>query len=491
MKVRLLNEHTDYQLIKLSEYQMDVMKDLGLEILVTKMVAGNKFMYDCIKPILMDMQQDKETILYRQEVLKDVLENEEASKEIFSQINALDSEIKTHYMGILEKSASAVVSSSNYLMELCLNKLMDLYSKIMEVKGQYSSKGMVRFLDEFCNKFNPKYILKVQDTLSYLRFEEGILLQASLSKSLDPCDVSLTKYEKKLSEKMKIKFSKKVEIKAMDEAANKEFIRLTDLAVEEIYQTMYKVCNSMIRFIHSFRMEFGFYVSACNLYHALKVKGLPICYPSISTNKNTLGFKNLCDVSLGLATKQSIIGNDLDSTRNQICMITGANQGGKSTFLRSLGQNYILAQCGLFVGAEQLELCPIDGIYTHFNRQEDSSMQSGKLDEELKRMNTIVNIIKPNSLILFNESFSSTNEREGTKIAYDIINALVESEIKVFFVTHMYELSNTIYNKYKDTAVFLFAARFDDGTRDYHLRKELPQKSSYAMDLYNNLFVNN
>ncbi|UKI51178.1 MAG: hypothetical protein L6U99_01735 [Clostridium sp.] len=59
-----------------------------------------------------------------------------------------------------------------------------------------------------------------------------------------------------------------------------------------------------------------------------------------------------------------------------------------------MGQNFILAQAGLFVAADYLKLYPIDGVYTHFNREEDSSMQSGRLDEELKRMDFIVSNIK-------------------------------------------------------------------------------------------------
>ena len=485
MKVNLLYKDKDYTPIKLSKAQEDTIKDLGLEVIITKMAKGNKFMYDNLKPILMNHETDESTILYRQEILKDIINNEEFSLDLFKLINELDSDIKTNYVGIINQSASAAVSSSMYLLELCLKKLKEITLLIKQNKNVYKSSGLVNFINKYLEIYDVDYLEQVYYMIKYIRFEEGILVNANLNKHLDPTNVVLYKYEKNFSTKMKIKFSKKVEIKAMDEAANKEFIRLIDLAVEPIYQTMYKVCNSILGFIHNLRLEFGFYISGLNLYNITKSKNLPISYPLV---KNHLGYSNLCDISLGLATNQHIIGNDLANTTNMICMITGANQGGKSTFLRSLGQNFILAQCGLFTCADSFEFKPISNVFTHFNREEDSSMQSGKLDEELKRINDIINNLTTNSLVLFNESFSSTNEREGSKIAQDIINALVESDIKVFFVTHMYDLSKSIYNKYNDKASFLFASRHADGSRDYHLKHELPNKSSYALDLYEKIF---
>lgn len=491
MRVRLLNEHKECNLPKLTEIEHNTIKDLGLEVVFTKMANGNKILYDYLKSLLFMFECSKEVIEYRQEILKDILDNKETTIEIFDIIDKLSYEITTHYMGIIELSPYAVVSSSIYLLELSLRKIKELATIIKLKKDIYTSRGMKQFITSFLDTFTQDYLNQITYMIRKLRFEEGTLIQASLSKSLDPCNVILKEYERSFTSKMKVKLSKKVEIKSMDEAANKEFIRLMDLSSRDIYQTLYKACNSMIRFIKNLHLELGFYIGGINLHAALKTKKLPICFPVITDVKNELAYKNLSDVSLGLATKQTIIGNDLGKNANAICMITGANQGGKSTFLRSLGQAFILAQSGLFVGADEFHCYPTSGIFTHFNREEDSSMQSGKLDEELRRMNQLIHFMKPNSTFLFNESFSSTNEREGSKIALDIIKAFVESDTRVFFVTHMYDLSSTILETYQENATFLFASRFPDGTRDFHLKHQEPQRSSYALDLYNNLFDSN
>ncbi|UKI50208.1 MAG: hypothetical protein L6U99_01745 [Clostridium sp.] len=84
---------------------------------------------------------------------------------------------------------------------------------------------------------------------------------ANLNESLDPTNIKLCKYDKKIfKSKMKVKLAKKLEIKAMDEAANKEFLRLCDLGVSDIYETMHYVCSSVLKFISGFRLEFGFFI---------------------------------------------------------------------------------------------------------------------------------------------------------------------------------------------------------------------------------------
>jgi len=90
-------------------------------------------------------------------------------------------------------------------------------------------------------------------------------------------------------------------------------------------------------------------------------------------------------------------------------------------------------------------------------------MKSGKLDEEPSRMSGIAEKIKSNSLALFNESFAATNEREGSEIARQIVSALLEKHIKVFFVTHLYEFAHSFQSRRMGNALFLRAERRADG----------------------------
>lgn len=142
----------------------------------------------------------------------------------------------------------------------------------------------------------------------------------------------------------------------------------------------------------------------------------------------------------------------------------------------------------MFVPAESFRANVCHGVFTHFKREEDASMGSGKLDEELKRMSGIVDQLRPYSIVLCNESFASTNEREGSEIARQIVRALTERGVKVFYVTHMSDWAEGFYRLKMDAALFLRAERLDDGRRTFKLTAAEPLPTSYGEDLYHLIF---
>ena len=199
-------------------------------------------------------------------------------------------------------------------------------------------------------------------------------------------------------------------------------------------------------------------------------------------------FQELYDVCLALTMKEKIVGNDVSVGSKHLVIITGANQGGKSTFLRSIGLSQLMMQCGMFVPAESFSSNVCDSLFTHYKREEDTTMKSGKLDEELSRMSDIVDHMTPNSLLLFNESFAATNEREGSEIARQIVSALLEKRIKVFFVTHLYEFAHGFLNNKMGNVHFLRAERQADGGRTFKLVEREPLQTSYGEDLYRTIW---
>ena len=118
-------------------------------------------------------------------------------------------------------------------------------------------------------------------------------------------------------------------------------------------------------------------------------------------------------------------------------------------------------------------------------------MKSGKFDEELARMSEIADHIGPNSMLLLNESFAATNEREGSEIARQIVCALLEKRIKIFYVTHLYEFAHDFFNRKREDAVFLRAERNADGTRTFRLLEGEPLETAFGEDLYRQIFGSN
>jgi DNA mismatch repair ATPase MutS len=125
---------------------------------------------------------------------------------------------------------------------------------------------------------------------------------------------------------------------------------------------------------------------------------------------------------------------------------------------------------------------------THFKREEDAAMERGKLDEELSRMNEIVEHLQPGSMLLMNESFAATNEREGSEIATQITTALMEKGVRICYVTHLYHFAQRLHRKNLPNIVFLRAERQPDGTRTFKLIEAGPLQTSYGEDVYREVF---
>jgi len=235
--------------------------------------------------------------------------------------------------------------------------------------------------------------------------------------------------------------------------------------------------------------ELGFYIGCLNLRQRMTAAGAPFCFPvPAGTAQASLRARGLYDPCLALTLGTRAVGNDLDADGKELIMITGANQGGKSTFLRSLGLAQLMMQAGMFVAAGEFTATTCTGLYTHYKREEDATMEKGKLEEELARMSGIADQITAGSLLLCNESFASTNEREGSEIARQVIHALTEAGIRVAFVTHLYDLAKRSHAENAGTALFLRAERRPDGQRTFRLLEGEPLPTSYGQDLYQQVF---
>lgn len=147
-----------------------------------------------------------------------------------------------------------------------------------------------------------------------------------------------------------------------------------------------------------------------------------------------------------------------------------------------------MTQSGMFVGAQSLRVNVCEGVFTHFKREEDETMESGKLDEELARMSAIASHVTADCTLLCNESFASTNEREGSQIARQVVRALLDEGVKVVFVTHMFDLADGFHRQKLDTALFLRAERGSHGERSFKLSPGAPLPTSYGEDSYRKVF---
>ncbi|RMF87562.1 MAG: DNA mismatch repair protein MutS, partial [Nitrospinota bacterium] len=274
-----------------------------------------------------------------------------------------------------------------------------------------------------------------------------------------------------------------------DESGARALAELKDRGLNLVANALAQSTDHILSFFTLLRTELAFYIGCLNLYEHLAHLEEPVCFPlPVAPTERRHSCQGLYDVCLALTMRQKVVGNDVNADNKDLVIITGANQGGKSTFLRSIGLAQLMMQCGMFVPAESFCANLCEGLFTHYRREEDTTMKSGKLDEELGRMSEIVDNIMPNSLLLFNESFAATNEREGSEIARQIVSALLEKQIKIFFVTHLYEFAHGFYAQRMENAIYLRAERRADGTRTFKFIEGEPLPTSYGEDLYTRIF---
>ena len=496
MKPLLMHPDRDFDLKQpLPWNEAALRQDLELETLLRAMAGSDEFLLDVSREALLTaMLNDRETILHRQQVLKDCLNNSQMVREMYNLIVSSLAAARRDWWGLSSEYPSSVLYSSNELLQAFVGVFRKLRNIAEEHGAQFASPGFTSLFAMFNRELSEDYLSDVQHHLSTLEFRKGVLFSAKLGDSSESAGYVLLKPHGKDPNWWERLIGKRqpgytYHLDPHDEAGGRIMSEMRSRAISRIARALAQSADHVVNFFTMLRTELAFYIGCLNLHDALVAKGLPVAFPEPNTSaEQRHNFSGLYDVSLALQMQGGVVANTGNVDGKNLVIVTGANQGGKSTFLRSIGVAQIMMQCGLFVGAESLtaEVCP--ALLTHYKREEDTTMKSGKLDEELARMNDIVNHIKPQSLLLFNESFAATNEREGSEIARQIVCALLEKRMKMFYVTHLHEFARVFYEGHRDNAVFLRAERREDGTRTFKLVEAQPLETSYAEDVYRQVF---
>jgi DNA mismatch repair ATPase MutS len=495
MNAFLMYKDHDFNLQQILPWnEEELIQDLELNTLFDAMAVNDKFLFEVAKNTILSSLNDLDEIQYRQNILKDCLKNASIIREIYDiAVESIENERK-NYWGIFRDSPDAILHRSIDVMQMYVGKLKKLKKIADEHADKFESEGFTEFFSMIKKEFGNDYFDSIQNHLQELKFQDGALISAELGKCNKGVNYILRKLQEKKQGWMKRILNKNPPVYTLfiserDESGARALSELKDRGINLVANSLAQSTEHILGFFNMLRTELAFYVGCLNLHGQLAQKGEPISFPlPVAHGERRHSFKGLVDVCLALSLEQRIVGNEVDAGDKGLMIITGANQGGKSTFLRSLGLSQLMMQCGMFVSAESFCANICDGIFTHYKREEDAAMNSGKLDEELRRMSDIVDNITSNSMLLFNESFAATNEREGSEIARQIICALLEKRIKIFFVTHLYEFAHGLYDKKIENAFFLRAERQTDGERTYKIIEGEPLQTSYGEDLYNKIF---
>ena len=468
-------------------------QDLELDTLWNAMAAGDEFLFEMAKRAVLSSLTDLDAIVYRQQVLADCLEHPEIVRQLYGlAVGALENERRV--TGLWPGAGpDRILGHSVQVLKLHVDVLKRLRQIAGEQAASFRSEGFTRFFAMLGEELTDDYLQAVEYHLRELEFKRGVFESAELAKGVKGRRYQVrTPREQRWTERLP--FGNRAEsysftIPSRDENGFKALEQIREKGINLVADSVAQSADHVKSFFSMLRVELAFYLGCLNLHDILAGKGESVCFPQpLAADQLTLTAEGIYDVCLTLQLENRVVGNEVNADGKSLVMITGANQGGKSTLLRSIGLVHLMMQAGMFVGARSFRAGVCNGVFTHYKREEDTAMESGKLDEELRRMSEIVGQITRHSILLCNESFASTNEREGSEIARQVVRAMLHKQIKVFFVTHMYDLAHSLHAQQLDNALFLRAERQPGGQRTFKLVEREPLPTSYGKDSYQRIF---
>jgi DNA mismatch repair ATPase MutS len=459
-------------------------QDLELTTLFDAMAGEDAYLRELVEKTFLSNLADPDDIAYRQAVLRDCLERPGVVRGLYAlAVEAVDSKRRAQHFWFRD-SPDSLLRKSLRVLELLTDSLRQLRTVADEQAPEFHSEGFGRLFAALQRDLDDDYLSRLDGYLRDLEFRRGALISAELGRANRGTNYVLRKpHERSFLERITPSGSRSYSftVPARDEHGMQSLTNLRGQGINLVANALAQSTDHILSLFGMLQAELGFYVGCLNLHEKLVGKEQPTCFPvALAAEDAAFGARGLYDVSLAFHLGARVVGNDVGADGKRLVLVTGANEGGKSTFLRSVGLAQLMMQAGMFVPAESFSAGVCAGVYTHFKREEDPSMTRGKLDEELSRMSEIADLITPTSLLLCNESFASTNEREGSEIARQVVRALVEAKVRVIFVTHLFDLANSFHEEQLPTALFLRAERREDGTRTFRMLPDVPLPTSYG-----------
>ena len=274
----------------------------------------------------------------------------------------------------------------------------------------------------------------------------------------------------------------------MDSAAT----MLTSRITRKLRDTLGKYLNVSVKEISDLIPELTFYTRWAEYIEKRRAEGWTFCTPRVRENgegtacASVKGFYNL---KLITAEKpETAVANDLAFDREKrIYILTGANRGGKTTVTQAVGQLFLLAQSGISVPAEEFVFDPADLVLTHFPADEDKTLDLGRLGEECRRFRELFGKSTGRSLILLNETFSTTSFEEGYFIAVDAVKAMLNRDVRAIYNTHMHklaqELDNGINTEAGEGKAVSLVAETREGVNSFRVKIAQPEGKSFAREI--------
>ncbi len=493
MRPRLLDPAADLDLDRPEPpWAADLVADLGLDPVLDAMAAGDRLVRAVGRAVLLAPAPPVPVVRHRHDVLADCLRTPQVVRGLYVDLGALlDAARRVH--GSFLRSPAHRLRRSRQILELCLPVLRDVRDRTVAQRDVWRSGGLGALAATLAAELDEEFFDSVGEHLKLLA-DPTTVLRAGFGPGLQGVGHALVlPAEDRRSWIARLAAPHPGElvyrVPDRDEAGARALAELRDRGLASVADAVGEAAEHVLDFCRALRNELAFYVGALALADRLGPAGVPLCVPDVADGDAAAAMRldDLRDVALALVGVADVVGNDLEARDARLVLITGANRGGKSTFLRALGQAQLMGQAGTLVAARQAALPRARHVVSHFRRGEDEGLRSGKLTEELARMSALVDHLGRGDLVLANESFASTDEREGAEIARQVLEPLLDAGVRVALVTHLTDLALGWSEAPPAATVYLRADPPSTAQQPFRLRPGRPESTSHGVELADRL----
>jgi len=429
--------------------------DLNLDQVINAITAGRQE-YN-LRPFFYTSLHEINTIKYRQEIAQD-MENEtllESIKSFAPKMSAM-----RRYLALMDKL------HYKYHKEGWFLEAVDIYCRAVSGLvhdlnlADLKSRGLLAFREYLTHYANSERFTSLLAETEKLKADLATVNYCVLIKGNY---VKVRRYESEIdySADVEATFAKfkqgavkdyKVEL-AIGSGMSHVEAQILDLVAAlypAIFANLDRFCAQNNNFwdekISVFDREIQFYVAYLEYVAKLKQAGLQFCYPKITNESKEVYDYEGFDLALAhkrITEGSFIVCNDFYLRgKERIFVVSGPNQGGKTTFARTFGQLHYLASLGCAVPGSEAQMFLFDKLFTHFEKEEDISNLRGKLQDDLVRIDAILDQATSNSIIIMNEIFTSTTLQDAVFLSKKIMERIIELDLLGVWVTFIDELAS-------------------------------------------------
>lgn len=433
--------------------------DINLESFM-EIVLDNK--REDLRQVIQKMPTQTDTILYRQQIFKDLLDHPELLE------NFKVARKRSDYMtGLVKFAYEREYTIYNLLKRVeeaedVMHIVEYLYGSVKN--HQVKSEGLTKLRDLLNDVITSRVYEQFKKDLEHVRtmdgsvrsikvgmnFDENLKPKEAIVLALDSEKVAYKRYAKKVDKTLEKGVNYILSIPRMFFAPEtlipKSDLNELEVLLEPAIGQLIKFCDTfdetVLTLVDQVLKDLSFYEGMMAFHQKMVHHNISLSRPVIGdeTSLSHISNINLLCKMLNKPDFEMVYNNFAMSSEERLFVLTGANRGGKTTLTQAIGQVFLLSQLGFMVPGRNISIKPITAIYTIFPREEKVTVDYGRLGEECHRFSDIYDVIDESSLLLLNETFSGTSHLESLVLAKESMKALSNVGCRVIFNTHLHEL---------------------------------------------------